>query len=280
MFAIEAASFTDPSAPEVFTRSLRQTGFAVLKDHPITPERIDEAYRLWGTFFASPDKAGYQVEPPKPDGYYPFRSENAKGAKAKDLKEFFQVYPDTPLPEGVAEHTRALYDDLVGLGKTLLGWIDANTPENVRATFSQPLTAMVDGSAMNMLRILHYPPQEGALPEPGATRAAAHEDINLITLLLSGSAPGLQARDTDGAWHDVPCDRGMIAVNIGDMLQRASAGHYPSTTHRLVNPEGESGGARFSMPLFVHPRPEVMLDTTTSANEYLQERLREIGLAS
>ncbi|MBJ3776776.1 isopenicillin N synthase family dioxygenase [Acuticoccus mangrovi] len=279
MFEIKAVSFRDPDAPAAFARSLRETGFAVLADHPITPERIDAAYAEWGRFFASPDKESFKVRPPAPDGYYPFRSENAKGAPAKDLKEFFQVYPATHLPDSVEATTRGLYEDLVVLGITLLEWVEDNTPPEIRARFSEPLPAMLRGSAMSMLRILHYPPQTGAPPEPGATRAAAHEDINLITLLVAGSAPGLEAQDRDGNWHAVPCDRGMIAVNTGDMLELASGGYYPSTTHRVVNPEDGQGGARFSMPMFIHPRPEVRLSVEKTANEYLQERLREIGLA-
>ncbi|MCF3934581.1 hypothetical protein L1787_14325 [Acuticoccus sp. M5D2P5] len=279
-FNIQAVSFRDPEAPAAFTRSLRETGFAVLTDHPITPDRIDAAYHDWGTFFASDTKDAFRAKAPDPAGYYPFRSENAKGSPTKDLKEFFQVYPKTPLPDAVATETRALYDDLVVLGMTMLGWIEDNTPEEVRKTFSEPLPSMLNGSAMSMLRILHYPEQAGVEVEPGATRAAAHEDINLITLLLAGSAPGLEARDREGNWHAVPCDPGMIAVNTGDMLELASSGYYPSTTHRVVNPAENQPGPRFSMPMFIHPRPEVRLSPERTANEYLTERLREIGLGS
>ena len=117
-----------------------------------------------------------------------------------------------------------------------------------------------------------------APPEPGAVRAAAHGDINLITVLLAGSAPGLEAMDTGGVWHAVPCDPGMIAINSGDMLEMATGGHYPSTLHRVVNPEKSDTGARFSMPMFLQPRPEVVLKPGTTAEDYLNERLREIGL--
>lgn len=277
MFAIKAVSTQDEAAPAAFEESLRQTGFAVLADHPIAPERIDEAYAAWGRFFATDAKARFQIA--GPGGYYPFRSENAKGAAQKDLKEFFQVYPSTELPEEVADITRALYDDLVSLGGTLLSWIEANGPPDAIAAFTEPPTAMLRGSEESMLRVIHYPAQENIVIEPGATRAAAHEDINLITLLLSGSAPGLQAQDREGRWHEVPCDPGMIAVNVGDMLQLASGGVYPSTTHRVVNPEAAEAGARFSMPLFVHPRPDVRLSADKTAGDYLTERLREIGLA-
>ncbi|MEM6849141.1 MAG: 2OG-Fe(II) oxygenase family protein [Pseudomonadota bacterium] len=280
-FAIQALDFQAPDAPQTFVRSLHETGFAVLANHPVTPDQIDAAYAAWGAFYGhqAAEKAAYQTPQADPSGYFPFRSENAKGAAQKDLKEFFQVYPDTPLPDGTTDITRKLYGGLTGLGQTLLGWIEDHTPPKVRQTFSAPLPKMLEGSDQSMLRILHYPAQDNIVVEEGAVRAAAHEDINLITLLIAGSSPGLQAQDASGTWHEVPCDPGMIAVNIGDMLELASGGYYPSTTHRVVNPDS-GGGARFSMPMFVHPRPDVALSADKTAGQYLAERLREIGLAS
>ena len=141
-----------------------------------------------------------------------------------------------------------------------------------------PLRRMVEGSPQTLFRILHYPPLAGD-EEAGAVRAAAHEDINLITLLVAATAPGLQVQDAGGRWLDVPADPGSVVVNSGDMLAMASGGHYRSTTHRVVNPAGEeSRRSRLSMPLFLHPWPEVRLSATHTAREYLDERLREIGL--
>lgn len=277
MFDIQTVSYTSPDAPAAFTRSLRETGFAVLTDHPVTPERIQAAYDAWGGFFNSDAKHDFLVDPEKQDGYFPFKSENAKGAAAKDLKEFYHVYPEGRVPSSIEDLTRKLYDDLVDIGVTLLGWIQDNAPDEVREKFSEALPQMLAGSKMNLLRVLHYPPMDVA-PEPGAVRAAAHGDINLITVLVAGSAPGLEAQDTAGNWHAVPCDPGMIAINCGDMLEMASGGYFPSTIHRVVNPEKTQTGARFSMPMFLHPRPEVVLKPGTTADDFLQERLREIGL--
>ena len=277
MFDIQTVSYTSADAPEAFTRSLRETGFAVLTDHPITPDLIEGAYNAWGGFFNSDEKHNFLVDPEKQDGFFPFKSENAKGAKAKDLKEFYHVYPEGRVPQEIESLTRTLYADLVGIGATLLGWIQTNAPAEISAKLSEPLPDMLAASKQNLLRILHYPPMDEA-PEPGAVRAAAHGDINLITVLLAGSAPGLQAQDTSGNWHAVPCDPGMIAINCGDMLEMASGGYFPSTVHRVVNPEKTDTGARFSMPMFLHPRPEVMLTPSTSADDFLQQRLREIGL--
>ena len=277
MFQIQTVSYSSADAPAAFTRSLRETGFAVLTDHPVTPDRIQAAYDAWGGFFNSDHKHAFTVDPERQDGFFPFRSENAKGAKAKDLKEFYHVYPDGRVPDDIAPLTRALYDDLVAIGTRLLEWIQAEAPEEVTAKFSQALPQMLAGSKQNLLRILHYPPMDQA-PEPGAVRAAAHGDINLITVLVAGSAPGLQAQDTAGNWHAVPCDPGMIAINCGDMLEMASGGYFPSTVHRVVNPDKTETGARFSMPMFLHPRPDVVLKPGMTADDFLNERLREIGL--
>jgi isopenicillin N synthase-like dioxygenase len=137
---------------------------------------------------------------------------------------------------------------------------------------------MIKNSHNTLLRLLYYPPLTGNEPQ-GAIRAAEHEDINMLTLLPSATAAGLQVKDVKGGWHDVPCDPGTIVVNVGDMLQRCSQHYYPSTTHRVINPEGEfARQPRLSMPLFLHARPEVKISPTQTAQEYLDERLRELGL--
>lgn len=208
--------------------------------------------------------------------FFPFRSENAKDSPIKDLKEFFHIYPDSPVPDGLEDETRAIYRELVALGTELLSWIQAQTPPDIAATFTMPLDEMMSESQESLLRILHYPPV--VAPEPNAIRAAAHEDINLITLLLSGSKPGLQARDAAGVWHDIACDPGMITINNGDMLAMASGNYYPSTTHRVINPDVHANQSRYSMPMFLHPRSDVLLQPGMTADDYLQQRLKEIGL--
>ena len=262
----------------LLTRSLRETGFAVVTHHPVPRELMERTYAEWDRFFASPSKHDFTFDPKKQDGYFPFRSENAKGYPRKDLKEFFHVYPGTVLPGWMSEATRGLYGALASLAGELLALVEDHTPEDVRSKLSMPLRSMIEGSPQTLFRILHYPPLSGA-EEHGAVRAAAHEDINLITLLVAATAPGLQVLDAQGRWRDVPADAGSIVVNAGDMLQMATAGHYRSTTHRVVNPTGEDARQpRLSLPLFLHPRPQVRLSATHTAGEYLEERLREIGL--
>jgi isopenicillin N synthase-like dioxygenase len=272
--------FGSSAAGGRLTESLVGTGFAVVTDHPISLDLIRQTYREWEGFFASPAKHDHTFDPGKQDGYFPFRSENAKGRAQKDLKEFFHVYPRTVLPTGISDATRQLYRELSGLAVDLLGLVDDEMPPEVRARLSLPLRRMIDGSEQTLFRILHYPPLDGR-HEAGAVRAAAHEDINLITLLVAATAPGLQVLDAVGRWRDVPADPGSIVVNSGDMLQMATAGHFRSTTHRVVNPSGDAARqSRLSMPLFLHPRPDVRLSDTHTAGSYLEERLREIGLKS
>ncbi len=276
-FNVLAVSYTDPNADALFAKSLRETGFAIIKDHPISSAQIDRMYTTWKSYFTSEDRFNDAVQPGEAHGYHGFKSENAKGRTQKDLKEFFHFYASKPVPAAVEQETRSFYTDLMALGSELLSWLDRQTPRTISDQFSQSLSEMIVDSELNLLRILHYPPLDERM-QPGEVRAAAHEDINLLTLLVTGSEPGLQAMDQDGIWHDVPCFSGYITVNSGDMLNKASRGYYPSTSHRVINPGELENRSRYSMPLFVHPRPEVRLDENQTAGEYLDERLHEIGL--
>ncbi|MCE2516482.1 MAG: isopenicillin N synthase family oxygenase [Alphaproteobacteria bacterium] len=279
---VQTVDFQDPGASTALATSLRETGFAVLVNHPIDAARIDQAYDAWAEFFASDSKHDWLRDPDDQDGFFPFQSENAKGATAKDLKEFYHVYSWGRVPDSLNALTRQLYQDLVDLGVTMLGWLDDEMPEDVRAGMTAPLRSMMQDSQQSLFRILHYPPVADDA-NPSAIRAAAHEDINLITLLLAGSRPGLEAMDTQGNWHSVSCDPGMITVNNGDMLSLATDGHYPSTPHRVINPDAVEGGkgenvSRYSMPMFLHPHKDAALKPDFTADMFLQQRLKEIGL--
>ena len=277
MFNIATVDYQAPDAAQQFVASLRETGFAVLRNHSIDSALLQDLNNVWSGYFARDGKPEYNFDPEIQDGYFPIKSENAKDSAVKDLKEFYHVYPGRRLPPQVKDATDRMYADLSAMGLTLLNWIQDTVPESLRNSFKQPLPNMMDGSTSTLFRVLHYPPI-GEGYEPGAVRAAAHEDINLITLLVTGSEPGLQAQDTAGNWHDVPCDAGMIAVNAGDMLKLASGGYFPATTHRVVNPPPEHNVSRYSMPLFLHPRPDAPLSDELTAGQYLDQRLREIGL--
>lgn len=276
---LEAVDYHSPTAAKDFVESLRQTGFGVLKNHPIEQQRVSDIYQHWEQFFNSAEKDSFLYNKGTQDGFFPTSvSEIAKGFKKKDIKEYYHYYPWGKCPERLRAEIHSYYESTLSLASELLNWIEAESPSDVSKHYREPLSNMIKDSGQTLLRILHYPPLKGD-EEPDAIRAAAHEDINLITLLPSANEPGLQVRAKDGSWIDVPCDFGNLIVNIGDMLQEASGHHFPSTTHRVINPEGaDTSKARISLPLFLHPRPNVVLSENYTAESYLNERLRELGV--
>ena len=301
-------------APEPLARELgdsfRAFGFAMVRDHGLDPALVARAWDLTAQFFALPEaeKRGYLIPGQGgARGYTAFGTEIAKGAKAHDLKEFWHVGRDLPAghalsdsmppnvwparPEGFRETFEQLYADLDRVGATILSRIAVWLGLGDR--WFDP--AIDDGSSV--LRLLHYPPVPNA--ESGAIRAGAHEDINLITLLLGAEEAGLELLTKDGKWLAVDPPESALVVNIGDMLQRLTNHVLPSTTHRVLNPRGERARhSRYSMPFFLHLRSDFPFVTlpqcVTAANpdryasqngqapitadDYLQERLREIGL--
>jgi isopenicillin N synthase-like dioxygenase len=267
-------------ADERFAQSLHETGFAVIENHPIPWAKIEQAYREWGAFFNDPIREAYAFDSATQDGYISGKlSETAKGEKQKDLKEFYHLYfPWGRYPKTISENSRELFYLTLDFGKELLVWIERHLPENIQKKLSMKLSDMVS-LERTLYRILHYPPFNGTEPA-GAIRAAAHEDINLITVLPAASEAGLQAKDKDGNWHTVKTDPRTLVINIGDMLQEATDRYYISTTHRVINPEGSNAKkARMSMPLFIHPKANVKLsDRYPTAEGYLHERLVELGL--
>ncbi|MDR3492241.1 MAG: 2OG-Fe(II) oxygenase family protein [Gammaproteobacteria bacterium] len=273
-----SVDFTASNAAEQFCLSLKETGFAVLNNHPIPVNLLYRAQEEWKNFFYSNAKHDYVYQKPAQDGYFPFRTESAKDRKVSDLKEFFHYYPWGKVPEETKEISTLMFTHLKILAAELLQWIENTLPEMIKNSLSIPLKNMISDSPNTLLRILHYPPLTD-VPEDGAVRAAAHEDINLITLLPAATAPGLQAKDLHGKWHAVDCNPNSIVVNVGDMLQLCTQSYYKSTTHRVVNPSGaDANVSRFSMPLFLHPNGGVLLSETQTASEYLHQRLREIGI--
>lgn len=276
--SLQAVDYLAPNAAAEFVESLREYGFGVLKNHPIRQENVQAIYRNWLEFFHSTDKYDYRFRSSF-DGYFPPEiSETAKGCAVRDIKEYFHFYhPWGICPEALRPELIAYRQQANALAEELLGWIEAYSPPEVAILYHEPLSAMIHDSDQTLLRVLHYPPFQGSEPAQ-ALRAAAHEDINLITVLPAANEPGLQVLTKAGEWLDVPCDFGFLIVNIGDMLQEASGGYFPSTTHRVTNPPASSANvSRISLPLFLHPRPEVVLSERYTADSYLQERLRELG---
>ena len=301
-------SLTDDSArfSTQIGDSFKTFGFALVKDHGLDSELIARAWRLTAEFFALPEqvKRSYFIEGQGgARGYTPFGTEIAKGAKAHDLKEFWHVGRDLPAghrladnsmppniwpsaPAGFREAFEALYAEFDRVGAIILARIA--TYLGLDAAWFDP--AIADGNSV--LRLLHYPPIEDT--QGGAIRAGAHEDINLITLLLGAEEAGLELLTRQGEWMGIFPPEGALVINIGDMLQRLTNHVLPSTTHRVRNPErARTGFSRYSMPFFLHLRSDFPIVTlpqcitpqnpdrypsAITADKYLQQRLREIGL--
>jgi isopenicillin N synthase-like dioxygenase len=287
------------AAAAAFGDAFGRTGFAVVSDHGIPQDVIDAALHATKTLFALPEatKAAYVVPGGGGQrGLTPFGIEAAKGAARADLKEFWHVGRDLPAGHRFAATmpanlwptevpafqpaVSALFAALDAAGRRMLRAIAVHL--GLAANFFDEPVA--EGNSI--LRLLHYPPVADA--EAGAIRAGAHEDINVITLLLGAEEAGLQLLARDGEWHDVSAPEGSLVCNIGDMLQRLTGGRLPSTTHRVVNPAPERAAfPRYSTPFFLHFRPDYRIETLPggplmappiTADAYLQERLREIKL--
>lgn len=267
-----------PTACDDFVKSLREIGFAVIKNHPVPVDLIFNAYKDWEDFFANEEKFAYTFDHRVQAGYFPFKSENAKGYPVKDLKEFYHYYKWFGLPKSLSNRTGMLYDLLERIACQLLAWIERGSPEDIQALYPMPLSNMVAGSRCSLLRILHYPPLTEE-DNSQAIRAAGHEDINLLTILPSATQPGLEILDLEGNWHKIACNPAQLVVNAGDMLQMMTRGYFRSTTHRVSNPEEEEmRKARLSMSLFLHPHDGTKLIPEMTSDQYLRERLNEIGL--
>ncbi|RPF71944.1 isopenicillin N synthase family dioxygenase [Aurantiacibacter spongiae] len=286
-------------------RSFAEYGFAIVRDHAIPQDLIDRAEELARRFFALPEatKRAYRIEGGGgARGYTPFGTEIAKDAKVHDLKEFWHV--GRSLPEGhelagvmapnvwpdeipaFRETFSELYGAFEDTGRRILSAIAIHLGLS-RDWFD---ATVKDGNSV--MRLLHYPPLPDDAPA-GALRAAAHGDINTITLLLGAEEAGLELLDRNGNWLPISPPEGALAVNIGDMLDRLTNSHLRSTTHRVVNPGGERARhARYSMPFFLHFRPDFLIEPLDAcvgpgeqapepitAHDFLQQRLREIGLA-
>ena len=288
---------------QAFGRSFQQFGFAMVRDHGIDQQLIDAGWAMAREFFALPDTAKRRYDARNNGGqrgYTAFGTEIAKGASENDLKEFWHVGRDLPAGDPLAQTMppnvwpddmpefkavfAPLYREFDRVGAELLSAIALylDLPER---WFDGPID-----KGNSILRLLHYPPVS---PQAPGIRAGAHEDINLITLLLGAEEGGLELKDRNGNWLPVVPPPGALAINVGDMLQRLTNHLLPSTSHRVVNPPPERRGhSRYSMPFFLHLRPDFLIDALPrcvgaenprrdppiTAHDYLTERLIEIGL--
>lgn len=277
-------------------------GFAIVADHGVDQSVIDNALDASKVFFALPvaAKRHYHVAGGGGQrGYTAFGVETAKDHQVADLKEFWHEGRELPeghrfskiMPpnvnvteiKGFDDKQKAMFAGFDSLGKRILQAI-AHYLGLPREFFDEKVR---EGNSI--LRTLHYPAMAEDVT-PGAIRAGAHTDINVITLLLGAEEPGLQLQDKSGTWLPVTAPKGCVAINIGDMLSRLTNDRLPSTVHRVVNPDPERARhARYSTPFFLHFAPDVLVETLPwggpakyppiTAHAFLEQRLREIKLA-
>jgi isopenicillin N synthase-like dioxygenase len=285
-------------------KAYEEIGFVAVRNHGISDELIEKLYSSVKAFFALPEGVKLKYEIPGlggQRGYTSFGKEHAKHSKTGDLKEFWHfgqfVEDNDPIKADYPENV-----DVTELPEFLKIGCEAYKTFEKTGGFILSSLAIFLGLDENyfdakihhgnsILRPIHYPPIVN--PDPDALRAGEHEDINLITLLIGASADGLQVLNKQNEWVAVTHIQDHIVVNVGDMLQRLTNNRLRSTTHRVVNPPIElQGTSRYSIPFFLHPRPEMKLNCLEScitkqnpkqydditAGEYLEERLREIGL--
>jgi isopenicillin N synthase-like dioxygenase len=304
---IPTLSLRESDSP-AFVRDLgaayEQHGFVILTDHGMPQALIDRFLGLYKTFFAWPEDAKRRYHVPGGGGargYTPFGIETAKGATHHDLKEFWHVGRE--LPEGHAYRKymadNVWINELTGFRDTSIEMFETfdrtgrRILRAIAAILNLPADFFEDKVQLgnSVLRVIHYPPMP---PQPTeSVRAGAHEDINVITLLLGAEEPGLQVLSKRGEWLEVNPSPGSMVVNVGDMLQRLTNGTLRSTSHRVINPKSDRARhARYSMPFFLHFNPDFPIAALPScvgpgkpeplppilAEEYLQERLREIKL--
>lgn len=281
---------------------LKDYGFIVLVDHPVDYKLTSRAYDLIHEFFQLPVEKKQQYVCKAGGGqrgYTAFGVEHAKNSQFPDLKEFWHVgreslvnparfqsyFPDNIWPSEVAEFQDTFLKLYSGLDTTATVILDAlGMALDVPQEFFRNM--LQDGNSI--LRPIHYPPLSADAPK-NAVRSAAHEDINLITVMVGATTSGLELLDRDGKWLPVHNNDKQLVVDSGDMLSRLTNDVIPATTHRVVNPDIATSH-RYSMPFFVHPNPDTMLTCIPScvgtgakyepinSHEWLMIRLKEIGL--
>ena len=285
-------------------KALERFGFVAIENHGIPDVAVQSGYTQSKRVFALNDETKRSYERPKEGcqrGYTSLGRERARGRSQADVKEFWHVGPelteDHPLkgkmlenlwPEelsGFREEMMNLWDELHNCGRSLMMALAEYLGEEPHA-----FASMIDGGD-TILRSIRYPGPDEVKPQPGAVWAAAHEDINLITLLVSAKGSGLELKNRDGAWMAIEPIEGQLIVDTGDMFKRITNGRFPATTHRVVAPM-DADGPRYSMPFFIHPRADYVLKPVDScvrdehprkwdditAREYLRERLLENGV--
>ena len=285
---------------KALTNSLIEFGFVIIKDQDLVgPELLSDAYSIMEDFYAQPtaEKRKYINKGGGHRGYTAFGTEHAKDSSVPDLKEFWHVGQlNPPAADESDYYANNIWPDFAGFEDTFTGLFKGL--EDMGLLLLDALASQIDPGSdylrdmakngNSILRLLHYPPV-GKDVTPGAIRAAAHEDINLITLLVAANGKGLQLLTRENEWLEVDTDPANVIVDAGDMLAHITGRKIPATTHRVIN-TGDLTKSRYSIPFFMHPKPESILRPLPEfcdapdevevipAKVALERRLKAIGL--
>ena len=298
----------DPARKQKFIdqigKAYQEIGFVALKGHFLDDELVDSLYSEIKNFFALPVEAKRKYEVPGiggQRGYISFGKESAKGKKEGDLKEFWhfgQFVENNPELEAEYPINVEIKEspEFNRIGKETYRMLEKTAKYVLRALalhldLEETYFDQYIHNGNSILRPIHYPP---IIQEPAnAVRAAAHGDINLITLLMGAQGRGLQVQNNKGEWLDAIAEPDELMINVGDMLSRHTNNKLKSTIHRVINPPRELWGtSRYSIPFFMHPISKMKLDVLDScidennpkqfddisAGDFLNERLVELGL--
>lgn len=296
---VDLEDYTSPSRRANFIRTLgeglERFGFVAVTGHGISQSLLTDAYQVAGELFSLPAEVKHRHETPengRQRGYTSFGVEHAKDTAVPDLKEFWHIgrilSSDHPLYQEVPPNEyppelpalRTTFTDLFMQMEDFANRLLVAVAEHLGQPETLFRQMVKDGNSV--LRLIHYPPIPEDAPQ-GAVRSAAHEDVNLMTVLPVASAPGLELMTRDGQWMPVHTPPDVMVCDTGDMMAFLTGGRLPATTHRVANPSN-TRTARLSMPFFLHPHPDYVLrpftgeGTPITARDFLGRRLREIGV--
>ena len=273
--------------------ALTSHGFFTITDHGISDEVLEKSYKVSQEFFSLPEEVKSNYAHPEKAGargYTPYGKETAVGETTPDLKEFWHHGPiiddsfDHRISENISVSEIPAFNDQFDILFTQLNFLGMKVLSAIAIILGKE-ASFFDAWALkgnSILRLIHYPP----VPDSSnILRARAHEDINLITLLVGAEESGLEVQNTDGDWIPIAAKSKSIVCNIGDMMQLVTRSQLKSTTHRVVDNNASSSTSRYSMPFFLHPSPEIELCSivdesadSISAHDFLEERLKAIKL--
>ena len=273
--------------------ALTSHGFFTITDHGIADEVLHSSYRLSKDFFSLPDAVKNTYAHPEKAGargYTPFGKETAVGETTPDLKEFWHHGPlvndsyDPRISKNILVSELSDFNDQFDILFNQLNMLGLKVLSAIAVILGKE-SSFFDSWALkgnSILRLIHYPP---VVDSSNILRARAHEDINLITLLVGAEESGLEVQNPEGDWIPIAAKSKSIVCNIGDMMQLVTRSQLKSTSHRVVDHNASSSASRYSMPFFLHPSPEIELCSivddspgSISAHDFLEERLRAIKL--